>query len=90
MARYLKISDEDHECEGCQAEVPAGPVGLTDEIQPGKLLSVCKTCMLSLDRRLAACWITSLAGQFPDDFEAMIGQLLRHPRYCDLGRCAPD
>ncbi len=83
MACWLAFVDEGRECEGCGATLPPGLIGLTDEVT-GRLVAQCKVCLFSLDRRLAAAWITSIAAMAPEEFDEMVGRLLERPEFADL------
>lgn len=83
MACYLMVSEESRECEGCGVELPPGVVGLTDELT-GALVAQCRTCLFSLDRRLAAAWITSIAGLNLEMFDQVIERLLQLDEFADL------
>ena len=55
-----------------------------DSIEAGRLLPQCDVCLFSLDREMAAVWLTSFAGIAPEAYDLVIQQLLKLPKYADL------
>ncbi len=82
MACFLRISGSARECEGCGAAIGPGLIGLTDEINgPPRLDPQCQECLFSLDRRLAAAWITSVSAMDAEAFDQLIRELLKLPQF---------
>ena len=91
MACCLAVSEAPCECEGCGAEIPPGLVGFTDEIfGADRLAPQCKACLMSVDRRLAAAWITSIAALDLETLDAIAEALLNRPEFADLANEEPS
>ncbi len=54
MAVYLTFAGRGAECAGCTNEIRHGLVGWSDEITGERLQPFCRTCVESLDPKLAA------------------------------------
>ncbi len=54
MAVYLTFDGKGCECAGCGREIRKPLVAWTDEIDPRKLLPVCRNCGEGLDPKLRA------------------------------------
>ena len=64
MAVYLTFAGRGSECAGCANEIRRALVGWSDEITGDRLQPFCRTCIESLDPKLAAVQrIVSEAGE---------------------------